>query len=121
MKVGILLLSQDNFYTDKDGRLPKRPEFDKELLVALCKGQDFVCSSNTFDTLPDSILENSYLKTERTETYDINLGVKTLFTLPPHLLIVVRSQQYIHHGKHFSLANYNLHFKSDDLELFIHK
>jgi len=119
MKVGLLLLSQDNYYIDNYGRLPARPNFDKELLVALCRGQRFTCGSNTMEALPDSILKNSYFTAE--DEYDINLGMITLIDNPPHLLIVTRSQQYIHIGKHFSLSDYSLKFKSNNLEIYIHK
>ncbi len=117
MKVGIILLSQDNYYLDNYGELPKRPEFDKELLVALCKLQTFTCGQNTFKSLPDSILRNAFY-TEGGE-YDVNLGIITLVENPPHLLLVSRSDQYIHDGKHFSLKDYTRYFDSPDLELWI--
>ena len=115
MKVGIILLSPDGFYLDADGFLPKRPDFDKELLVALCKGQDYICSENTFKTLPKSITENGTRCAK--EDYDVNLGIKTLHIMPPHLLIVVRSAQRLNDGKYFNLSDYKPVFKSDSLEL----
>lgn len=120
MTVGIILLSQDNFYLDKAGKLPPRPKFDKSLLTALCRGQTFVCGPNTFKSLPPSIMDNAHY-TEGRGGYDVNLGIKTLHTSPPHLLIVVRSGVYLHGGKHFSLEGYGLEFQSDFLELWILK
>jgi len=119
MTVGIMLLSQDNMYVDNHGRLPKRPDFDKELLVALVKGQKFTCSENTFKDLPDSIMKNAYYTEGR--DYDINLGVKSFKNNGPHLLIVTRSEQYIHNGKHFSLKEYNRYFEGQGLEIWIKK
>ncbi len=119
MKVGIILLSQDNYYLDRRGNLPLRPEFDKELLVALCKLQTFTCGSNTFKSLPESILKNAHYT--KGSDYDVNLGVVTLVDNPPHLLIVSRSDQYIHGGKHFSLKDYKRYFDSPKLELWIKK
>ncbi len=118
MTVGIILLSPDGFYLDADGFLPQRPEFDKELLTGLCKGQEFVCSESTFVTLPDSILKNGYYTDSK--LYDINLGIKTLYTMPPHLLIVVRSDKRLNDGKYFDIGHrYKRVFASDNLELWI--
>ena len=119
MKVGIILLSQDNMYVDNHGRLPKRPDFDKELLVALVKGQKFTCSENTFNDLPDSIMKNAYYTAGR--DYDVNLGIKTFKWDKPHLLLVTRSPQYLNSGKHFSLEGYNRYFDSPTLEIWIRK
>jgi len=119
MKVGIILLSQDNMYVDNHGRLPKRPDFDKELLVALVNGQEYVCGRGTEKSLPKSITENA--KFCNADDYDINLGIITLHTNPPHMLIVTRSQEYIHTGKHFSLEGYNRYFDCSTLEIWIKK
>jgi len=119
MKVGIILLSQDNYYVDKDGKLPKRPNHDKKLLTELCRGQLFICSENTFNTLPKSIMDHADY-TEGRGGYDVNLGIKTLYTNPPHLLIVSRSAGYLHRGKHFSLKDYIQVFSSEYLELWIY-
>lgn len=118
MKVGIILLSQDNFYVDSTGALPKRPAFDKELLVALCQGQRAVIGPNTRKTLPKSIAENITEVTWDSE-YDINLGIVPFRVQPPHLLIVVRSSEWLHTGKSFDLLPYNLGYNSEDLELYI--
>ena len=118
MKVGIILLSPDGFYLDADGFLPKRPDFDKELLVELCRGQDYICSENTMSTLPKSITENATRCAK--EDYDINLGIKTLHIMPPHLLIIVRSDKRLNDGKYFDLSDYRPLFKSKNLELRVH-
>ncbi len=115
MKVGIILLSQNDMYVDSEGNLPTRPDFDKELLVALCKGQKFTCGTNTIWTLPPSIMDNAYYD----RNYDINLGIITLVQDPPHLLLVSRSDDYMIDGKSFSLKSYKRYFESEYFELWI--
>lgn len=116
MEVGIILLSSNDMYVDSEGKLPLRPEFDKKLLRHLCNNQVYMCSPNTRDTLPLSIITNGERATS--EKYDINLGIKTLYTLPPHLLIVVRSVEHIESGKTFDLSGFVMVFQSDRLELY---
>ncbi len=118
MKVGIVLLSQDNFYVDKHNNLPKRPKFDKELLRALCKDQRIVVGPNTKHSMPPSILETT-TEVPWEDEYDLNLGMVPLKVNPPKLLIVVRSGQYLHQGKHLSLANYTRMFDTEELELWV--
>jgi len=120
MKVGIILLSQDNFYVDKHNNLPKRPKFDKELLKALCKGQRVVVGPNTRHAMPPSILGTT-TQVPWEDEYDLNLGMVTLQINPPNLLIVVRSATYLHAGKHLSLKDYNRYYDGDSLEIWIHK
>lgn len=117
MTVGIILLSQDDKYLSSAGKLPSRPSFDKDLLIALCQGQTFVCGYNTINSLPNSILDTAVHVCDN--DYDVNLGVVTLYTQPPHLLIVVRSSETLSCGKSFDLAEYNQYFSSKDLELWI--
>jgi len=117
MKVGILLLSADGYYVDEDGFLPARPDFDKKLLLGLCNNQTYICSPKTLETLPLSLLMIGEKATS--EEYDINLGVKTLYTLPPHLLIVVRSNEELKAGKKFDLTGFRQVYDSNDLELYI--
>jgi hypothetical protein len=118
MQVGILLLSQDDCYIDEQGNLPSRPDFDKELLVALCKGQKCLGSRNTLESLPRSIIESAYCY-EIVTDYDVNLGIKTLYKQPPHLLIIVRSADTLNGGKKFDISNYKRYFSSVELELWI--
>ena len=119
MKVGIILLSQDNYYLDKNSQLPPRPKFDKKLLVALCKGQRAVMGPNTRYSLPKSIL-SEVKEVPWEDEYDINLGIVPLEINPPHLLLVSRSERYLHSGKHFSLKDYKRLYDSDDFEIWIH-
>jgi len=120
MKVGILLLSQDDYYVDEEGDLPPRPNFDKELLLALCKGQGCLGSRKTLEGLPRSLKDTAYCY-ELVDDYDVNLGIKTLYTQPPHMLIVVRSDSYLYAGKLFDIENRFIEkFRSENLELWFH-
>ena len=118
MKVGIVLLSQDNFYVDKHNNLPKRPKFDKELLKALCKGQRVVVGPNTRHAMPPSILGTT-TEVPWEDDYDLNLGMVPMQVNPPNLLIVVRSDTYLHEGKHLSLKEYERFFNGVELEIWI--
>ena len=120
MKVGIILLSRNNYYVDTFGNLPCRPNFDKELLLALCKGQRAVVGPNTRKALPNSI-SNIIKEVPWEDDYDINLGIVPLQVNPPHLLIVVRSDAFLLGGKRFDLLDYEGYFISQDLELWIKK
>ena len=118
MKVGILLLSQDGFYADNYGRLPRRPKFDKTLLLALCKGSKAICGLNTRDTLPESITSVLHSIEPWDSEYDINLGIQSLYKAPPQLLIVVRSEQWLHKGKRFDLSKFIPLYHNKEIELY---
>ena len=118
MKVGILLLSIDDVYLDCNGNLPRRPRFDKELLLGLTRGHKIVAGPNTMRALPDSVLGHAEVVAWE-EDYDVNLGIVTMSVNPPHLLIVVRNRTKLRCGKKFDLTPYDSVFKSLHLELWI--
>lgn len=118
MKVGIILLAQNDGYLTEDGKLPKRPDFDKGLLEALIKDQEYLCTDATDETLPKR-LKNMAKRRGYVGDYDLNLGIATLYRNPPHLLIVVRSSSIIENGRYFDIGQWECKVVQDSLELWI--
>ncbi len=99
-----MLLTFDDKYLTRDGKLPERPVGDKQFLYGLCAGKTIYCSENTRATLPQSLIDISDGVT--TEYYDhdahnyINLGVST-YDILPRKLYIVRSNNIAVGGKPF--------------------
>lgn len=104
MQIGICLLSKDGYYLRDDGTLPVRPSWDKKFLIDLTHGLDCTCSDNTFEKLPNSIKENTYIYVEEFDV-SINLGIKT-FEYMPELMFIVRSKYEAGSGKLLRLDDY---------------
>lgn len=104
MQIGICLLSKDGYYLRYDGTLPVRPSWDKKFLIDLIAGLDCTCSDNTFEKLPNSIKENTYIYVEEFDV-SINLGIKT-FEYTPELMFIVRSKYEAGSGKLLRLDDY---------------
>lgn len=104
MQIGICLLSKDGYYLRDDGTLPVRPSWDKKFLIDLTAGLDCTCSDNTFEKLPNSIKENTYIYVEEFDV-SINLGIKT-FEYMPELMFIVRSKYEAGSGKLLRLDDY---------------
>lgn len=104
MQIGICLLSKDGYYLRYDGTLPVRPSWDKKFLIDLTAGLDCTCSDNTFEKLPNSIKENTYIYVEEFDV-SINLGIKT-FEYMPELMFIVRSKYEAGSGKLLRLDDY---------------
>lgn len=104
MQIGICLLSKDGYYLRYDGTLPVRPSWDKKFLIDLIAGLDCTCSDNTFEKLPNSIKENTYIYVEEFDV-SINLGIKT-FEYMPELMFIVRSKYEAGSGKLLRLDDY---------------
>ena len=104
MQIGICLLSKDGYYLRDDGTLPVRPSWDKKFLIDLIAGLDCTCSDNTFEKLPNSIKENTYIYVEEFDV-SINLGIKT-FEYMPELMFIVRSKYEAGSGKLLRLDDY---------------
>ncbi len=115
MRVGILLLTQDNQYVDAAGNLPQRPKFDKQLLKRLIKGQKVAASFNTINLMPEWNIQWAV------NDYDVNLGISTMSLYPPHLLIIVRSTETFTGGKVFRFDRWDLMVEQPNLELWILK
>jgi hypothetical protein len=101
--IGIVLISADGYYLGPNGELPKRPWFDKDLLLGICKGMNILCSPNTERTLPASICKVANTVNSSTHMKDVNLGISTFKTTPPDILILVQSSQFLGEGKKFDL------------------
>ena len=104
MQIGICLLSKDGYYLRDDGTLPVRPSWDKKFLIDLTYGLECTCSDNTFEKLPNSIKENTYIYVEEFDV-SINLGIKT-FEYMPELMFIVRSKYEAGSGKLLRLDDY---------------
>ena len=104
MQIGICLLSKDGYYLRDDGTLPMRPSWDKKFLIDLVTNLDCTCSDNTFEKLPNSIKENTYIYVEEFDV-SINLGIKT-FEYMPELMFIVRSKYDAGSGKLLRLDDY---------------
>jgi len=110
MIVSTILLSPENVYVDKDGNLPYRPNFDKDLLREVVRGQRV--SFKAKEMLPESIASLAY------SSHFPNVGI----TIPEideltDLLIVIRSADHIE-GKKFRFDNFYPILKLKDIELW---
>ena len=119
MTVGILLLSNDNQYLKADGSLPRRPEFDKGLLEALMKDEAVWCTRTTWDSMPKRM--KKLCKSYKIWDHTLNLGIATMYSNPPKLLLVVRSTEQFTGGKKFDLGQWTLMVKQPNLDIYISK
>lgn len=101
--IGMVLLSIDGYYVGSTGGLPERPDFDKDLLLALCKGMNVLCSPNTEKDLPASVHKVANTVNSATYLKDINLGIVTFKTNPPDVMLVVRGINSLKDGKKFDM------------------
>jgi len=102
--IGVVLLSADGYYVGENGQLPARPWFDKNLLLAIVKGNVCLASPNTLAGLPKSILAAAKEVTTEAKDVTVNLGIATFRSNPPDLLLVVRSEYFLGKGKRFDLT-----------------
>lgn len=116
MIVGILLLDQNDNYIMETGKLPRRPAFDKKLLIKLANRQKATVSANTLKDLPPSLMT----------VLDMAPGQADIALSPDkideaaHLLIISRSME-IGEGKHFRFDNFEKAVKQGALELWIRR
>jgi len=137
MVIGIVLLSKDGKYVGINGELPARPDFDKDMLLKLIKGKYCVCSPNTYEDLPKSVIKaagtieaiDNPWKLEMIgimlkDDYGtaINLGIKTFKSLPPNIFYVVRSDENMVDGKDFDVKwledNYTTILINKNIEIY---
>jgi len=118
MTLGVVLLSKNNKYIGEQGQLPARPSWDKDFITRLIKGKRVLCSKETLNSLPKSILKSAYFTTSCEAEYDINFGIDT-FKQKPDLLIVVRSNDDLDGGYEFRLSGYELLVKRQNMELYL--
>lgn len=101
--VGIVLISKDEFYISDDGKLPKRPPFDKELITKLATDNIVLCSENTFPTIPPSIRKVvKELTTDINSNWNVNFGINT-FKEKTDYFILVKSNTDLGSGKTFNV------------------
>ncbi len=131
VKFGIVLLDQLDRYI-VNGRLPSRPDFDKELLKSICTGRDCIASDNTFKDLPKSLIELvKSITTIANSEYEVNLGIKTFKEFPPDIFFISRTPRYepvlfrTINDKYFDInwltTNYNIVINHHNLEIWIKK
>ena len=98
--VGTILLDTNNYYIDSEGKLPVRPNGDKELLKTLVSGR--VVSKLAFEILPKSI--SSVAMGYSSTFYNVPITIKEL--AEAMILIVHRSPVEIEVGKKFRLDKF---------------
>jgi hypothetical protein len=102
--IGVMLLTMDDKYLTKDGELPYRPDCDKLFLYGMCANKPILCSENTRDMLPRTLIgickavDLEYDKSKHNEY--VNLGVST-YDIWPETLFIVRSKTIAVRGKTF--------------------
>lgn len=109
--IGMVLLSIDDYYVSSTGGLPARPDFDKDLLLALCKGMNVLCSPNTKKDLPNSVIKVANTVNSPTWQADVNLGISTFRSNPPDVMLVVRGTNALNGGKKFDTQWLNDNYK----------
>ena len=118
MIVGLLLLDQNDCYVRENGRLPKRPSFDKNLLLGICQNQQPLVSDNTKKDLPESMLNALDM------TNFLGASNKDLALSPDkidesaHLLIITRGSEE-GTGKKFRFDKFKRLVKMYDLEIWV--
>ena len=109
--IGTILLSKDNKYIDKDGKLPKRPIYDKDMLRAVVKGG--IVSSNGYSMLPPSIKSTC----TQADNYTMPITISELAKCD--MLLVNRSDTNLEGGKIFRLDNFKCIVQEKQIELWI--
>lgn len=124
MKSGMVLLDENNRYVSEEGKLPLRPDFDKEFLIKLVKGRSIICGDGTWRDMPKSIKDNCVRFSSRSSSYmhDVNLGIITFYKFPPDLMFVVKARANLADGKKLKqsfLDKYEVVYENDDLKILI--
>lgn len=131
VKIGVVLLDQLDRYI-VNGKLPSRPDFDKEFLLNLVKNKKCIASDNTMQDLPPSIFNSvDSINAVEVTDYDVNLGIKTFKEYPPDIFFVSRTPKYEPvqfrsiHDKYFDISwlntNYNIVISHYNLEIWLKK
>ena len=110
MLVGTILLTKDNVYVKEDGKLPLRPEHDKELLKDICYNGRV--STRAYSMLPPSIQ-----KVVETDDNVLSVPITIRELAEADLLIVSRSFELCR-GKEFRLDNFKLILRDRKIELW---
>lgn len=108
--ISTILLAEDNTYV-KDGKLPVgRPNWDKDLLEALCTNE--YISHAGWNILPRSIKKNANLGIEPT------IGITIPEIAKSKLLLVVRAGNESNGGKKFRFTNFRRIVKTGQIEIW---
>jgi len=129
--IGIVLLDRLDRYL-VNGKIPDRPEFDKQFLLNLVSNKVCLASRNTILDLPVSILNSCLEITENGNlNWNINLGIKTFKEFPPDIFFISRTPSHIIHSieskndKYFDIewlkTYYNSIISHHNLEIWIKK
>lgn len=109
--IGTILLSKDNKYLDKDGKLPARPRRDKDILKVIAS--QGIISADGAAILPDSIIDASVNR----ESKFVPITIQEL--AEADILLVNRSCEYCMDSKsEFRLDNYE---RLESCEVWIKK
>lgn len=111
MIVGTILLTKDYKYVTDDGKLPKRPRYDKELLAGIIAGGKV--SDAGYNMLPLSLQKLVTVSTVPNTPITIQELAKS------DLLIVSKSLDSFEGGKVFRLDNFKLLLKDRKVELWM--
>jgi len=113
MVVGTILLTKSNKYIDTEGKLPKRPKFDKELLAGLLNSNPV--SEEGYKLLPPSLQALCYTSIAP----QMRVPITIIELAKAELLIVSRSPEDFEGGKEFRLDNFKCLVKDRKVELWI--
>ena len=116
MIVSTIILTKDNFYVNSEGKLPARPDFDKELLSNIVTGQRV--SDKAYEMLPRSM--KKVVKFSMGMEPTVGITIKEIDGLTD-LLIVVHSNEIITRGKQFRMDNFKLLVKDRKVSIYKRK
>ena len=129
--IGVVLLDRLNRYLI-NGKIPERPDFDKEFLLSLVANKVCLASENTRKDLPKSLINSCLEITENGHlNWNVNLGIKTFKEFPPDIFFISRTPPYepimlrIKNDKYFDIewlkSNYDIVISHHNLEIWIKK
>ena len=116
--IATILLTKDNQYLI-EGRLPKRPDFDKDLLTGLAKG--LTVSKKGYAMLPNSIKREVFNPNRNVAQPQYPVTIPEIDGLSDILLVVRSLEIGGSDSKVFRLDNFELMLKQRDIELWIRK
>ena len=109
--IGTILLSRDNKYIDKDGKLPERPPHDKDMLRAMSIKQ--IVSTDGYEMLPPSIRKVC----TSSASYTMPVTIREL--AKADILLVSRSEVQLEGGKEFRLTDFKCIIKERSIECWV--
>lgn len=129
--IGLVLLDRKDRYL-VNGKIPVRPDFDKQFLLNMVSNKACLASINTINDLPDSIINSCLEITENGHlNWTVNLGIKTFKEFPPDIFFISRTPAYepvqvkSKNDKYFDIewlkSNYDIGISNHDLEIWIKK